>query len=470
MNRSTIAAICTPHGFGGVGIVKVSGPDSIRIAQTMFRSKAGRLDPEKDFPEKDTEFKGKRLKYGVIVRPEDGSRIDEVLLSTMHAPKTYTGEDVVEINAHAGPVVLNNILETVLEQGAVLAQPGEFTKRAFLNGRIDLTQAEAVIDLINAKTTASAAMANAQMAGHLRFEIEKISESVKRLIAQNEARIDFPEDVDTENDFGREISVLNREVLEPLNHILQRFREGRILREGLRLAVVGRPNVGKSSIMNRLVKEDKVIVTDIPGTTRDAVEDFINIRGVPVVIVDTAGLQKTENPVEIIGIEKTLQNIASADLILFVVEEGQGILAEDCEIFKKIEDKQLLIVINKKDLSRPLKPTHIPEQWDSKQVLRISALYGEGLDDLEGAIYGAATDGGVVIGSSDFAPNLRQKGLIQKSIAAARAAIKSREREDPGELTALDLEECLAGLDEILGIHLKEDILGRIFKQFCIGK
>ncbi len=470
MEGSTIAAICTPRGFGGVGIIKISGPESVRIAQKIFRTKQPRLAHETPHPEKESSFKANRLRYGVVVRPEDGSRIDEVLLSTMRAPKSYTGEDVVEINAHAGPVIVDAILETVLNHGAVLALPGEFTRRAFLNGRIDLTQAEAVIDLINSKTKASADMANALMAGHMRVEIEQIGEHVKRLISYNEARIDFPEDIEADSAFTKEVTVLKENIVAPLQDILGRFREGRIFRDGLRLAVVGRPNVGKSSLMNRIVKEDKVIVTDIPGTTRDSVEDYINIMGVPVVIIDTAGLQETENPVEIIGIEKTLHNIKRADLILFVVEEGRGIETGDHDIYKKIADKALFIVINKKDLSHADKRTKIPALWNKHKHLRVSALTGEGFELLETAI---AT---FVIGDSqgplriDFAPNLRQKVLIQKSLYAGLAAIESKERDDPGELTALDLDECLAGLDEILGNTLKEDILGRIFSEFCIGK
>ncbi len=470
MNRSTIAAICTPRGFGGVGIVKLSGPDSVKIARTIFRRKSSRLTLEKNQPENTSNFKANRLRYGVVIRPEDGSRIDEVLLATMRAPKTYTGEDVVEINAHAGPVVLNNILETVLKQGAQLAEPGEFTRRAFLNGRVDLTQAEAVIDLINAKTTASADMANAQMAGHMRVEIERISESIKGLIALNEARIDFPEDIETDSEMSAEVTELRENVLEPLKKIIERFNEGRIFRDGLKLAVVGRPNVGKSSLMNCLVKSERAIVTDIPGTTRDTIEDFINIRGVPVVIVDTAGIQKTKNPVEIIGIEKTEKNIENADLILFVVEEGRGIQAEDQLIFEKIRDKSLLIVINKRDLENPVKRTTIPREWEAHRHLRVSALHGEGLDILEEAICEYVAGCGQGGGAGEVAPNLRQKRLIEKSLKAAGAVIKSKGREDPGELTALDLAECLAGLDEILGKHLKEDVLGRIFSQFCIGK
>jgi len=465
MDRSTIAAICTPRGFGGVGIIKISGPEAIRIAQTVFRSQN-----QKESQEKSDHFKAYRLRYGIVVQPEDGGRIDEVLLATMRAPKSYTGEDVVEINAHAGPVVLNAILDLVLAQGARLAEPGEFTRRAFLNGRIDLTQAEAVGDLINAKTIAAAHMASSQMAGQLRGEIEQISAAVKQLITHNEARIDFPEDVDSEDHPDTDASIMKEQVIVPLKNILDHYREGRILREGLRMAVVGRPNVGKSSLMNRLVRDDRAIVTDIPGTTRDSVEDFINIRGIPVVIVDTAGLQKTENPVERIGIEKTLRNIEQADLILFVVEEGRGIQSEDLEIHKKIADKSVFIVINKKDLENAKKPIRLPKEWSQSLWLRLSALNGEGIEALEDAIYGfvAGDEQGLI--NSDFAPNLRQKQLVQDSLQAAMAALASKQREDPGELTALDLDECLQSLNKILGKHLREDILDQIFNEFCIGK
>lgn len=465
MDRSTIAAICTPRGFGGVGIVKISGPDALQIARAIFRSKI-----QKDDLAEAVSFKAYRLRYGVIVQPEDGRRIDEVLLASMRAPKSYTGEDVVEINAHAGPVVLNSILDLVLEQGAHLAEPGEFTRRAFLNGRIDLTQAEAVVDLINAKTNAAARMASAQMAGQLRAEIEKIRVTVKQLITHNEARIDFPEDVVSENHLAADILALQDKIISPLKSIIDHYREGRILREGLRLAVVGRPNVGKSSLMNRLVRNDRAIVTDIPGTTRDTVEDFINIQGIPVVIVDTAGFQNTDNPVEIIGIEKTLKNIEQADLILFVVEEGHGLQAEDFEIYKKVADKPLFIVINKKDLENVSQPILLPDEWGGNPSLRISALKGEGLAALEKAIYGFVAGGQHGPMNTDFAPNLRQKQLIQNSLRAAQAALESKEREGPGELTALDLDECLLNLNAILGKHMREDILERIFSEFCIGK
>ena len=470
MNRSTIAAICTPRGFGGVGIIKLSGPQSVRIARALFRKKSDRLDGAATRPEEAAFFKSHRLRYGVIIRPADGHRIDEVLLATMRAPHTYTGEDVVEINAHAGPVVLNQILEAVINQGAQLAEPGEFTRRAFINGRIDLTQAEAVIDLINAKTTASLEMVNAQMAGHMRLEIERISESVKRLITLNEARIDFPEDVNDHSGDDEETMHLQAEVIIPLQNILERFPEAQVYRDGLKLAVVGRPNVGKSSLMNRLVKNDRAIVTDIPGTTRDAVEDLIDIRGVPILIVDTAGLQKTDNPVEIIGIEKTRSNIDAAHLVLFVVEEGVGITAEDQKIYQTIKDKTLLIVINKRDLESTGAPTEIPKSWRVHQNLRVSALHGEGIAKLEDAIYDLAAGDTAPLNGSDFAPNLRQKELLEKGLKASQNAYLGLQKHTPAELIALDMAECLAGLDEILGRYLKEDILGRIFGQFCIGK
>lgn len=465
MDRSTIAAICTPRGYGGVGIIKISGPDAIRIAQAVFRSKHNQ-----DISEEAVSFKAYRLRYGVIVRPEDGSRIDEVLLATMRAPKSYTGEDVIEINAHAGPVVLNSILDLVLEQGALLAEPGEFTRRAFLSGRIDLTQAEAVADLINAKTTAATRMASSQMAGHLRREIEDIRRTVRQLITHNEARIDFPEDVDSTEHNEKDKRVLREKIIAPLTNILDHYREGRILREGLRLAVVGRPNVGKSSLMNRLVRDDRAIVTDIPGTTRDTVEDYISIQGIPVVIVDTAGLQKTNNPVEKIGIEKTLQNIEKADLVLFIVEEGRGIQLEDEEIYQKITDKSHFIVINKKDLENTHQPTLLPDAWSESPCVRLSALNGEGLSDLEKAIYGFVAGDQQAVINSEFAPNLRQKELVHASLLAATAALASKERAEPDELTALELDECLLNLNRILGRELREDILEHIFNEFCIGK
>ena len=469
MNRPTIAAISTPLGYGGIGIVKISGPESLRIARGIFRSHASKKRSGKSATTDTEHLESHHLTYGEIVRPGDRGRVDEVLLSVMRAPHSYTGEDVVEINAHAGPVVLNTILETVLEQGAVLAEPGEFTRRAFLNGRLDLTQAEAVMELINAKTKASADMASAQLAGHMRTEIEQVRERVLGLIAANEATIDFPEEVESSE--GREawLKQIQREIIAPLDSILKRSREGRIFREGLRLAVVGRPNVGKSSLMNRLVRKEKAIVTNIPGTTRDAVEDFISIQGVPVIIVDTAGLQNTENPVEIIGIQKTHKNIEGADLILFVVEEGCGIQAEDELIFQKIEKKSAIIVINKIDLKETGDACRIPTHWKRFKQIQISALKGEGIDRLESEIHRCVAGGEVDTGGQ-YAPGVRHSALLDKSLQAARGAVKSREQNDPAELTAIELGDCLKGLDDILGKTLKEDVLGRIFSEFCIGK
>ncbi len=470
MNGTTIAAISTPRGSGGIGIVKISGPESLAIAAKIFRHNAPVSGRRPARPLADNAYQSHRLCYGIVVNPEDEIRIDEVLVATMLAPRSYTGEDVVEINAHASPVVLDLILDMVLKSGAKLAQPGEFTRRAFLNGRIDLTQAEAVSDLINAKTVGAAAMANALLSGRLRVAIESASEQLKQIIAHNEARIDFPEEVDDDASRQSEAQLIFNAIIQPLQEIADQYQTGRIYREGLRLAVVGRPNVGKSSLMNRLLKEEKVIVTDVPGTTRDSIEDLINLQGVPVVIVDTAGFQQTDNPVEIIGIKKTLQNIEKADLLLFVLEEGRALDHNDRAIYQQIKSKKMIVVVNKQDLNQNESVVQLPGSWLECPLVKTSAISGEGLAALEEEILQFVKGTGNAAAKKDFAPNIRQKNHLDKSLLAARASVESILRQDPEELTALDLQECLQGLDDILGNNLKEDILNRIFSEFCIGK
>ena len=355
MDNSTIAAIATPSGRGGIGIIKLSGPDAVSIATAIFYPIDSKSTANtKKRPPIDEKFSdpldSHRLYYGHVVDPESDRVLDEVLLSVMKAPRTYTREDVVEINAHGGPVAVHALLELVLKQGARLADPGEFTKRAFLNGRIDLTQAEAVIDIINARTDKSLHLAAAQIDGRLRRQLESIRDYLIELITRIEAAIDFPEDVEEIVDPPATIKGIKSNTVEPLLRLIQHHTEGNVLRDGFKVAVVGRPNVGKSSLLNCLLQKDRAIVTSVPGTTRDTIEETLNIAGLPVIIADTAGLHDTDDPIESIGIEKTLENVNGADLVLFMVEAHVPPTAEDTYIFEKIQSKPYIIVVNKIDL------------------------------------------------------------------------------------------------------------------------
>ncbi len=475
MDTSTIAAIATPSGRGGIGIIKISGAQAISIATAIFRPRdSGRrfrttvrsLSPG----ENETSFPSHKLVYGQIVDPENGHVLDEVLVSVMKAPRTYTREDVVEINAHGGAVALQSILASVLKQGARLAEPGEFTKRAFLNGRIDLTQAEAVIDVINARTAKSLQIATAQMDGHLRKEVESIREMLINFMARVEAAIDFPEDVEDLVDSRRTAAEMQGQVVQPLQKLIQSHFDARILRDGLKVAVVGKPNVGKSSLLNRLVQKDRAIVTSIPGTTRDVIEETVNIQGIAVILSDTAGLHDTSDPVETIGIEKTLEHVNGSDLVLFLVEAHRPFSEEDYHIYDNVKTKPLIIAINKIDLVSQGKHIVIPDSWSDCEQICISALYGQGIDILKEKIFNLAAGKNPIELDDVIVPNLRHKAALERSLNAAEAIVSEMQNGTAIDLVAITTREAIDALDETLGINVKVDILEQIFSQFCIGK
>ncbi|HHW49137.1 MAG TPA: tRNA uridine-5-carboxymethylaminomethyl(34) synthesis GTPase MnmE, partial [Clostridiaceae bacterium] len=372
--NDTIAAISTPLGTGGIGIIRISGDDAFKIAEKIFKGK-------KDFGS----IKSHTINYGKIVDPESGETVDEALLTKMEKPNTFTREDVVEINCHGGIVVLRRILALVLKEGARLAEPGEFTKRAFLNGRIDLSQAEAVIDLINSKTDESSKAAINQLEGKLSGKLKEIRNKLIELIAHIEVTVDYPEH-DIEEITAEMVYKEVREIRGMLEKLLKSFERGRIIREGLKIVIVGKPNVGKSSLLNELAGKNKAIVTDIPGTTRDIIEEYINIKGIPVKIIDTAGIRETEDIVEKIGVDRAAEAIESADLVLMVLDAHEGIQHEDMAIIEKIKDKKHIIIVNKIDL--------VPDEWDisslpqlqDKNVIEMSLKEGIGVEKLEDEI------------------------------------------------------------------------------------
>jgi len=468
MDRSTIAAIATPAGTGGVGIIKISGPEAIRTTADIFSpGPPGNCPPDRFDPEWSSN--SWRFHYGRIVDPDSGRMVDEVLLAIMRAPRSYTCEDVVEIQAHAGTAVLKAIMDLLTARGIRLAEPGEFTRRAFLNGRIDLTQAEAVIDMINARSDAAREMAASQMAGALGSEITRIRAVLSDSLAEVEALIDFPEAVDDEIDSARLSAGLSSAICRPIAELIARHDAEDVLRSGHRVVIAGGPNVGKSSLMNRLVGSERTIVSDLPGTTRDFIEATFFARGIPVILADTAGLRSDPEPLEKLGIEKTREYIEAADIILYVMDAGSPVSAEDLEMIDAIAGKRAILVINKIDLPREIRRCRIPGRWEGIRRVEISALYQTGLDLLTGAIADLA--GNFSSGHSDrLVPNMRHRSLLDRAFQSVNGAIKGLEEGLSAEFISIDLRSAHDALCEITGEKIAPDLLDRIFDRYCIGK
>jgi tRNA modification GTPase len=475
MDNSTIAAIATPGGRGGIGIIKISGSMAVSIASAVFTPAATPKPSIPDIPSSPKAsgaggFDSHRLNYGHIVDPGTGRIIDEVLLSVMQAPRSYTREDVVEINAHGGQVALNAILELVCRLGARVAEPGEFTLRAFLNGRIDLTQAEAVIDIINARTDKSLQIATAQVDGKLGRAVEEIQQRLIDLLAQAEAAIDFPDDVEEIVEPANTAADIETGIVEPLRALIRHHIDGRIIRDGLRVAVTGRPNVGKSSLLNCLVNKERAIVTDVPGTTRDMIEEALNIKGYPVILADTAGLHDTEDPIESLGIQKTIENVNGADLVLFMLEANCPVTADDRSIFEQINAKPMIVVMNKIDLTTGDAACKLPASWGEIDCVHTSALYDRGIDLLKDRIVETGFGTEPLDLESVIVPNVRQKLLMEESFREAEAICRELKNGTPMELVAIHLQGAVDLLGQILGTNVKVDLLDQIFSRFCIGK
>lgn len=470
MDRSTIAAIATPEGYGGIGVIKVSGPDALPVISSVFRrDPAGSRSHTGDDKAPEI-FESWRLYFGHIIDPDTSRVFDEVILAVMRAPHSYTREDVVEIQAHAGPRVLYNILELLFAKGLRPAGPGEFTRRAFLNGRIDLTQAEAVADLINADSDAALDMALNQMAGGLKSYMDSVRGALVSALAEIEAVIDFPDAVDDEINSDELIARISREALHPVEELLNAYDSGRFLREGLRAVIIGGPNVGKSSLLNRLVEKDRAIVTDIPGTTRDCIEAMLTAGGIPVVLADTAGLREDPDQVERLGIEKTRQYLQSADFVLFVVDAGLPLRRQDRELFEQLSGKRVIVVINKTDLPEQSKRFELPPAWqDSVPCISVSALEGTGVTELVNEM-ACLVSGSASYYGQGFVPNWRQKVLLDRLYSAVSDAVSSISGGSGYELISVDLREALLTVDEITGQYVQADVLDRIFSRHCVGK
>jgi tRNA modification GTPase len=451
----TIAAISTPPGEAGIGIVRLSGPEAQTIARRLFR-------PRRSCPH----WQSHRLYLGHILDSQ-GEILDEVLLTLMRAPHTYTREDVVEIHCHSGYAVLKAILGAVLAQGARLARPGEFTLRAFLSGRLDLSQAEAVLEVIKARTQASLRVAAAHLAGGLGQRLGELSVALLGVLVRLEAALDFPEE-------AAELSpeVLKEDLAGPqqdLEHLLATYHQGRLIREGVRVVLAGRPNVGKSSLLNRLLNADRAIVTDIPGTTRDVIDETITLGGLALCLSDTAGLREARDLVEELGVARSRERLAQADLILYLVEGSAPISAEDAQVLGELTDRPVLIVVNKIDLPQELHVEDINRNF-SHPMVAISALTGQGLENLEQAVLDLVLGGGVRTDAEMVTQARHAELLVRAGEALGRGRGLLDQAEPPWELVALEVKDALQALGEITGEEVGDAVLDHIFVEFCIGK
>ncbi|HDL08066.1 MAG TPA: tRNA uridine-5-carboxymethylaminomethyl(34) synthesis GTPase MnmE [Desulfobacteraceae bacterium] len=467
---TTIAAIATPFGIGGIGIIKISGPAALSIAGSIFHKSETLSKRHKNSTNISTVCKSHHLYYGHILDPKNGHILDEVLFTFMKGPNSYTGEDVVEIHTHSGRAVLHSILNILISKGARIADPGEFTRRAFLHGRIDLTQAEAVIDLINANSLKSIEIAASMLTGNLKEIITSARDYLLLILTEIEAAIDFPEDIENNLDENHLLSILKENISIPLRKLIDHYDNGNFLRNGFLLTIAGRPNVGKSCLMNCLTQKERSIVTSIPGTTRDILNESISINGIPIIIADTAGIQDTCDPIETIGIQKAQDCIKSSDLILFVIDSSSPITSDDHKIYNMIKGKQLILVFNKSDLVDDDFMPDIPESWNDLPSIKISALYKFGFGKLKELIKRRLTFDLKCDEDTTILPNLRQKQFIEQSLLAVSSAIEGIKTKTPFELIAIDMNEAVEALNNILGITVKENILDQIFSKFCIGK
>lgn len=454
--EETIAAISTPPGAGGIGIIRMSGEKSLDILQLLFTPK-----------DSNCTYRSHQLYYGHIHHPENGKILDEVMAVIMKGPHSYTREDVVEIHCHGSFLILQNILDIIVSNGAGLASPGEFTKRAFLNGRIDLTRAEAVIDILSAKTRKGVDLAQEQLSGGLYRIIEPIQKSVTAMRAVVEVAIDFPdEDIDIV-DTGKMKSELETDVISPLKKLIGNVPQGRLYREGISLVIAGRPNVGKSSLLNTILQEERALVTEIPGTTRDSIEEIIDIQGVPVRIIDTAGIRTNAGEVEELGILRAKDLINKADLVLFLLDGSVPVTAEDKSLYDEVSHKPVITVLNKIDLGR----THdIGSLNVAGDPVEISAKNQQGIELLRNSIFTKITAGKEQWEEDACAPNLRHQVALKKAMSAAERVLSTLQMGLTNDLIAVDLQECLDCMGDIVGETTTDDILDVVFEQFCLGK
>ncbi len=454
----TIAAISTPPGEGAISIVRVSGKGTIKVVSRIFEGK----DLKKTASH--------TINYGHIIDPSNGEQIDEVMVSLMRAPKTYTREDIIEINCHGGIIPTNKILQLLLQNGARLAERGEFTKRAFLHGRIDLTQAESVMDLIRAKTDRSRKVALGQLNGNFAQLIRKLRNKMLKVLANVEVNIDYPEydeaETITRNSLKKDTIGIKRQIRQLLNT----SQEGKILREGLPTAIVGRPNVGKSSLLNNLLQEDKAIVTDIAGTTRDTIEEYVNVKGMPLRLIDTAGFRQTNNKIEKIGVERSKQVIKKADLIIILLNANEELKNDDKRLLELTKNKNRIVVLNKIDLPLKIDINQVNEMVSKKELIKISVLRKNNLRILEKKITQFFSSGIENSQLSILVTNAREKALLNKANDSLNNVLRGIENKMPVDLCQIDMKDAWNYLGEIIGDTYQDQLLDQLFSHFCLGK
>ncbi|MBF0840588.1 MULTISPECIES: tRNA uridine-5-carboxymethylaminomethyl(34) synthesis GTPase MnmE [Mammaliicoccus] len=459
MELDTITSISTPMGEGAIAIVRLSGPDAISIADSIYKGK-------KQLSEVDSHT----INYGHILDPDSGEIVEEVMAAVMRAPKTFTREDIVEINCHGGLVTVNRVLELTLSNGARMADPGEFTKRAFLHGRIDLSQAEAVMDFIRSKTERASKVALGQMEGRLSELIKGLRQSILEILAQVEVNIDYPEYDDVEEATSQFLLKEAANIEQEIDKLLKTGQQGKIMREGLSTVIVGKPNVGKSSMLNNLIQDNKAIVTEVAGTTRDVLEEYVNVRGVPLRLVDTAGIRETEDIVEKIGVERSRKALSEADLILFVLNYNESLTESDYQLFEAIKNEDFIVIINKTDLEQHLDMDELKEMIGDHPIVQTSMVEQQGIEELEQKISELFFGGQVQSQDMTYVSNSRHIALLKDAKSSIKDAIHSAEEGIPIDIVQIDLIKTWELLGEVIGEEASESLIDQLFSQFCLGK
>ncbi|HEE2094946.1 TPA: tRNA uridine-5-carboxymethylaminomethyl(34) synthesis GTPase MnmE [Staphylococcus aureus] len=459
MDLDTITSISTPMGEGAIGIVRLSGPQAVEIADKLYKGK----HLLNDVP-------SHTINYGHIIDPESKEVVEEVMVSVLRSPKTFTREDIIEINCHGGILTINRVLELTMTYGARMAEPGEFTKRAFLNGRIDLSQAEAVMDFIRSKTDRASKVAMNQIEGHLSDLIKKQRQSILEILAQVEVNIDYPEYDDVEDATTEFLLEQSKEIKQEINRLLDTGAQGKIMREGLSTVIVGKPNVGKSSMLNNLIQDNKAIVTEVAGTTRDVLEEYVNVRGVPLRLVDTAGIRETEDIVEKIGVERSRKALSQADLILFVLNNNEALTQEDYTLYEVVKNEDVIVIVNKMDLEQNIDINEVKDMIGNTPLIQTSMLKQEGIDELEIQIRDLFFGGEVQNQDMTYVSNSRHISLLKQARQTIQDAIDAAESGVPMDMIQIDLTRTWEILGEIIGETASDELIDQLFSQFCLGK
>lgn len=459
LDLDTITSISTPMGEGAIGIVRLSGSRAIEITDKLYKGK-------KPLAEVDSHT----INYGHIVDPDTNEVVEEVMVSVLRAPKTFTREDIVEINCHGGILTINRVLELTMTAGARMAEPGEYTKRAFLNGRIDLSQAEAVMDFIRSKTDRASKVAMNQIEGRLSDMIKRQRQSILEILAQVEVNIDYPEYDDVEDATTEFLLEKSEEIKSEIDRLLATGTQGKIMREGLSTVIVGKPNVGKSSMLNNLIQDNKAIVTEVAGTTRDVLEEYVNVRGVPLRLVDTAGIRETEDIVEKIGVERSRKALSEADLILFVLNYNEALTEEDVKLYEVIKNEDAIVIVNKTDLEQHLDLDEVRDMVGDMPVIETSMLKQEGIDQLEEQIRDLFFGGEVRNQDMTYVSNSRHISLLKQARHSIQDAIDAAEAGIPMDMVQIDLTRTWEILGEIIGASASDELIDQLFSQFCLGK